>query len=208
MNIIEQLNWRYATKVFDKTKKISPENFNEILEAFRLTPTSLGFQHHELLVIESTEIREKLLAYSWNQKQVTDASHYLVFCTKNELLEEDIVKHVEYISKVREIPLEKVLPYGERIRHFMSVKTDTQINWLGQQIFIALGNVLTTCAVKGIDSCAIGGFQADKYTEVLNLKEKGLTPLVCLAVGYRSEEDTYQLLNKVRKPLNELVRYI
>ncbi len=209
MNIIEQLNWRYATKVFDKTKKISNEDFAELLESFRLTASSLGFQHYELLVIENPEIRQALLPFTWNQKQTTDASHYLVFCCKNRLTENDIDNHVKYISLVRNQPIEKVLPYGERIRNFLKGMTEKDVfEWLSNQVFIALGNLMTVCAIKNIDTCAIGGFEPEKYINVLVLKELELTPVVCLAVGYRSAEDTYQHVNKVRKPMEKMMRIV
>lgn len=209
MNIIEQLNWRYATKVFDKTKKISNEDFAELLESFRLTASSLGFQHYELLVIENPEIRQALLPFTWNQKQTIDASHYLVFCCKNKLTENDIVNHVKYISLVRNQPIEKVLPYGERIRNFLKGMTEKDVfEWLSNQVFIALGNLMTVCAIKNIDTCAIGGFEPEKYINVLGLNELELTPVVCLAVGYRSAEDTYQHVNKVRKPMEKIVRIV
>jgi len=209
MDIIEQLNWRYATKIFDKTKKINKHDFEELLEAFRLSASSLGFQHYELLVVEDQQIREALLPCTWNQKQATDASHYLVFCTKNKLTEQDIDNHLLNISQTRNQSIDKVQPYGQRIRNFLKNKDERDIfEWLSNQVFIALGNLMTVCAVKNIDTCAIGGFEPEKYAEILGLKEKELTPVVCLAVGYRSEEDTYQAVNKVRKTMENLVRFI
>jgi len=209
MNIIQELNWRYATKIFDKTKKISAIDFEEIMEAYRLSPSSFGFQHYEVLVIENDEIREILKPFTWNQAQSTDASHFLVFCTKNTLTEDDINNHIRYISEVRNQEIEKLLPYGERIRNFLKDKTEHEIStWLSRQVYIALGNLMTICAMKNIDTCAIEGFEPKKYSEILHLEEKGLSPLVCLALGYRSGNDTYQNVNKVRKPMYKLVKHI
>ena len=209
MDIIKQLNWRYATKKFHKNKKISENDFNEILEAFRLSASSLGFQHYKMLVVNDAQLREQLKPFTWDQAQTTDASHYVVLCTYNTLTDEDIDKHTNNINKIRNQPKEKGDAYAKRIRFFLKGKTpDMVYNWLSRQVYIALGNVMTVCAMKNIDTCAIGGFQPEEYIEVLQLREKNLTPLVCLALGYRSEEDSYQHVNKVRKPMDKMVEFV
>ncbi len=209
MNIIEQLNWRYATKIFDKTKKINKQDLEDLLESFRLSATSFGFQHYELLVIETPKIREALLPFTWNQKQATDASHYFVLCTKNQFTEQDVDNHTSFIGKVRNQEPERTAAYNQRIRKFLVGKsTENIFNYLENQTFIALGTLMTVCAMKNIDSCAIGGFEREKYDEILGLTEKGLTASVCLAVGYRSSEDSYQSVKKVRKPIDKVVQFI
>lgn len=207
--MIENLNWRYATKKFDKTKKIPQQEFNEIIESIRLSPSSFGLQPYKFLIIESEEVRKKLKPASWDQPQITDASHLIVFCTKTSIDKEYINEHLELLKRERNMSDEAVQWYSDRIMGFVNPLSDADLhNWMSRQTYIALGNLLTCCANKKIDACPIEGFEKDKYDSILNLKDKGLTTSVVTAVGYRAEDDAYQFVKKVRKSSDYLFEYI
>ena len=208
--IIENLNWRYATKVFDKAKKVSEEDFETILESFRLTPSSFWLQPWKLIVVENPELREKLVEYSWNQRQVADASHLLVFAKYNDFWEKNIDKYLDKIIEIRAWNREELIWYENMMKWFFKNSTPEKISsWQENQINIALWNLMTTCAVLWIDSCPIWWFIPEKYDEILWLKEKWLSSVVLLPIGYRDEElDKYAKLKKVRFDLKNLVEFI
>nr|MDD3719735.1 NAD(P)H-dependent oxidoreductase [Candidatus Gracilibacteria bacterium] len=208
-NIIEALNWRYATKVFDKTKKVSKEDLDEIIESFILTASSYGVQPWKLLVIENQDVKNSLLEASYGQAQVTDCSHLLVLCRLTNIGNSHIDKYMDSTSKIRGIPRESLSGFENLVKGFIgSLDETTKSKWAGNQVYIALGNLLTVLAMKKIDSCPMEGFVPSKYDEILNLKEKGLASVLVLPIGYRSEEDKYANLKKVRFDMGEVVEII
>ncbi len=205
MNYIKNQEWRYATKKFDSKKKISNEDLAYIKQAIQLSVSSYGLQPYRVLIIEDEDIRKQLLPVSWNQSQITDASHLVVFCNYINGEHGMIDDYIELIAKTRNIDKEALMGYGD----FMKTKIDEkspeeQFNWSKNQTYIALANLLSACASLKIDACPMEGFDSEEYNKILGLTEKGLNASVIATIGYRSDEDETQYLAKVRKPIANL----
>ncbi|MFM7682070.1 MAG: NAD(P)H-dependent oxidoreductase [Bacteroidota bacterium] len=207
--IIEDLYWRYATKKFDLTKKITPENIEIIKESLRLVPSSYGLQPLKYIIIEDSVLRQQLRDKSFNQSQITDASHLLVICSLTEITKEYIDTHIENMAKIRSIPTENISGFGNYMKkEILSMQKDKMAEWNAKQAYIALGHVLHTCASLHIDATPMEGFQKEAYDEVLNLKQQGLQSVLVCPIGYRSEEDSNQFLKKVRRSKESLFELI
>ena len=207
--IIESLNWRYATKKFDATKKVSNEDLNALLEALNLAPSSYGLQPYKFLVIENQEIRAKLLPASYGQSQIVDASHMVLICAKIKLLESDIDTYVSHIAKTRSIQEENLKGFGDTMKStLLSLPPEKLTAWAIKQSYLAAGVVLTAAGDLKIDTCPMEGFVPAQYTEILGLEEKNLLPVQVITIGYRSTEDQTQHMAKVRKEKEDIVEYI
>lgn len=207
--IIESLNWRYATKSFDTTKKVSEEDLNTIIEAFRLSPSSFWIEPWKLIVVENEELKSKLVEQSYGQKQVWEASHVLVFTRKKDINNEVIDSFLDNMSKIKWASREDLKWYEDVVKWYFSRLDDNQKkSWAEQQVYLALWNVMTVLAEMRIDSCAIWGFNPQWYDELLNLDEKNLASVVVLPIGYRNEDDKYSVSSKVRFSINEISEII
>ena len=205
-NILEQLEWRYATKKFDETKKVSSKKINLLKEAFNLTATSYGLQPLKLLVISKPEIIKDLVPMSYNQGQVGNASHILVICIENNVDTDFIKNYFNLVEKTRNTPREILSSFEEFLIDDFSKKTLEEKNvWATKQAYLALGNLLTVCALEEIDACPIEGFVPDQYNDYLKLAEKGLNSVLVMAVGHRAEDDMFSELKKVRRGVDEVV---
>lgn len=206
MNTIEKLNWRYATKKFDKTKKLPTFKLNILKEAFNLTATSFGLQTITMLVVTNETLRTDLVAHSYHQKQVLEASHLLVICIKDDITNCDVVDYYNNIKNTRNTSELILKSYRESLIATMEAMTvEERQNWSKNQAYIALGNLMTVCAIEGIDSCPMEGFIPDKFDKLLQLSTRGLKSVLLLPVGYRAEEDMFATFKKVRKPISETV---
>ncbi len=207
-NIIEDLNWRYATKKFDPTKKITPESLETIMESLRLVPSSYGLQPLKYLFIEDSGLRKELREKSFNQSQITDASHLLIICSFTEITEIYIDNHIQNMAEIRCIPQEKISGFGTYMKkEILSMEKDKMAEWNAKQAYIALGHLLHTCASLRIDATPMEGFQKEAYDEILKLNQQGLQPVLVCPIGYRSEEDTNQFLKKVRRKQESLFEF-
>lgn len=205
MDLINQLEWRYATKKFDSEKKVSPADLTYLKRAIQLAPSSYGLQLYKVLVIEDPTIREKLKPVSWDQSQITDCSHLFVFCIPSVFDPKNVDEYIKLTSQVREVALDQLEGYGS----FMKTKLEEQsteelATWMGHQPYLALSNLMIAGASLGIDVCPMEGFESKAYDEILQLKEQNLTACVIGTVGYRHQEDASQNQAKVRKPLDLL----
>lgn len=206
MDTIKHLEWRYATKKFDTTNKLKASKLNILKEAFNLTATSFGLQTINLVVVENADLRKLLLAHTYNQAQIVDASHLLVICIKESIDDKDVNDYFDNIKNIRETPETILGPYRHNLIKTMQKMTkEEQQQWSVNQAYIALGNLMTVCAIEKIDSCPMEGFVPEKYDEILNLKEKGLKSALLLPVGYRAEDDMFADFKKVRKKIEETV---
>ena len=206
MNVLEKLKWRYATKKFDKNKKLPEAKLNTLKEAFNLTATSYGLQTISMLVLTNEDLRSTLVEYSYNQKQVLEASHLLVICIQENIIETDIVDYYNNIKDTRDTSETILKPFRESLINTMNNMTvEERQNWSKNQAYIALGNLMTICALEDIDACPMEGFMPSKYDELLQLKEKGLKSVLLLPVGYRADDDMFSKLKKVRRPISETV---
>lgn len=207
--LVTQLEWRYATKLFDPQRRIPLETWTGLERALVLTPSSFGLQPWHFLVLTDRALRERLVPHAWGQRQVADASHLVVFCHRVEAGETDIDRLIHRIQEVRGTPAEKLAG----LRRMM---VDTLVRgpfrpvineWAIRQVYIALGNFMTAAAVLGIDTCPLEGFEPERFDEILELRPRGWASAVCCAAGYRLPGDKYADLPKVRFPSNEVVEH-
>jgi len=209
MSIIEKLNWRYATKKFDHTKKLSAEQLDTLLTAVQLAPSSLGLQPYRVLVIEDPEIREQLREAGYGQQQITQASQLIVFAAETNLNEEFGKKYIDLIASTREIGREHLAGFEQAVLGTINGRDEAdKIAWGHKQAYIGLGVLLSAAADLGIDACPMEGFLPGKFDEILGLKEKGLTASVIATIGFRAEEDAYQHLKKVRRDKSDMFIHI
>jgi nitroreductase len=205
MDILSKLNKRYATKVFDKTKKVSEADMETLLEAIRLSASSYGLQPYKVLVVTDPAIRAELRKAAWNQSQITDASALLIFAAKYETNTASIDEFVDLVADTRNMPKEALAGYSDIMKGSIQNMSQEQIEtWVSKQAYIALGFGLVTAAVLGLDACPMEGFSAADFDKILDINKLGLKSKVILAVGYRSEDDKYQHLAKVRQKKEDL----
>jgi len=208
--LLEALNWRYATKAFDPTRKIAESTWTALEETLILSPSSFGLQPYRFLVIKDPAVREQLLPHSWGQRQIVDASHLVVFAARTAITDVEIDHFIDRIVEVRNIPRESL----EGLRGMMGASltspgAEARIpHWASLQAYIALGNLMTSAALLGVDTCPIEGFVPAEYDAILGLKEEGYAASVVAVLGYRSSEDKYASFTKVRLPHAELIKTI
>ena len=206
MNTIESLQWRYAVKKFDASKTLAEEKIELLKNAFNLTATSYGLQPLKLVVLKNKAIQNSLLAHSWNQKQVVDASHLLVICIPKTFSETEVSDYFKLVQKIRNTPDAIINPFKDFLTAEITKKTAEELlAWNKNQAYLALGNLLTICALEQIDACPMEGFVPEKYDEILQLGQQNLTSVLVLPVGFRAEDDYMKDLKKVRKDLNEVI---
>lgn len=207
MSVLESLEWRYATKKFDKNFQLSESQMNEIKKIIQLSPASYGLQPYKVLLVQDNELREKLKSVSYDQPQITDSSVVAVFVRKNILDETEVDAFVQNIVETRGIPKEYLNDYGAMMKYAVTSRTEDQkSDWVEKQIYLALGNLLTSLSVEKLDACPMEGFDKTQYNEILGLTDYS-TVVVC-AIGQRDESDEMATYKKVRKSLEELVEVI
>jgi nitroreductase len=195
--ILAALKWRYATKVFDPEKDIPAEHWSALEESLVLTPSSFGLQPWEFVVVEDREIRESLVEHSWNQRQVADASRLLVIALRTDIDEDYVNRFVARVEEVRGEP--GFTGYRDMMVGFIqSLDAEGLHNWAKLQTYIALGQFMTVAAMMGIDACPMEGFAPAEYDRILGFAERNLSTAVLCPAGYRSDEDKYAHLPKVR----------
>lgn len=208
-DLLAALRFRYATKAFDAARKIPAETWDAIEKSLVLTPSSFGLQPWKFLVIDTPEIREKLKGASWNQPQLTDASHLIVFTVRTDLAQNDIDSWVTRLSEVQGIPLEALGGLSGMISSFSSAMTSAEKQaWNTRQVYIALGQLMTAAAVLGIDSCPLEGISPAEFDTILGLPGTGYATAVACALGYRSPEDKYAAAPKARFPDAQIVEHV
>lgn len=206
MESVKALKWRYATKKFDPEKLLPREKVKVIKKAFNLTATSYGLQPLKLVVVQNKELQKDLMKASYNQKQVGTASHLLVICIEKEVGKAYIEKYFQYVKDIRNTPDDVLHPFRESlIGNFEKKPIDEVRIWATHQAYLVMGTLLTVCAVEEIDSCPMEGFEADKYDQILELEKHNLQAVLALPIGYRSNEDFFADLKKVRRPLEETI---
>lgn len=205
MDIIKQLNWRYAVKEFNNNRELSVNQEDELKEAIMLSPSSYGLQPYRVLWIKDNLIRKELVKSSYGQNKVEKSNLLIVFCSETNIDEEFVDKYIDRISEVRSIDIAHLDDFKLVIKRSLVHMSDEQKqNWAARQAYLALGNLLTVCAGLYIDACPMEGFENDKYDEILKLKEMGLHAEVIVTVGFRSSGDVAQFQEKVRRPKYDL----
>lgn len=202
----KMLNWRYATKKFDPDRQLPEHKLKAIKESFNLTATSYGLQPIKLVVINNKKLQESLVEHSWNQRQVADASHLLVFCIEATLNADYIKNYFKRVKDIRNTPEEILKPFQSFLLEDFEAKSTADIQvWSINQAYLAMGNLLTVCALEEIDACPMEGFIPEKYDDILQLKEKNLKSVLIMPVGYRAADDLFAAFKKVRRPIEESI---
>jgi nitroreductase/dihydropteridine reductase len=205
MSLLQSLEWRYATKKFDATKKVSAEELDTLLNTTQLAPSSYGLQPYKILVVEDAAIREQLKDAAYGQAQLTDASQVIVFAAETVINDNYVKRNIDLTAEVRQMDRAKLEPFESVILGAIGHKTeDERVAWAHKQAYIALGVLISAASELKIDTCPMEGLDPVKFDEILGLKDKGLTTSVIVTIGYRSEDDHYSHLAKVRKSANEL----
>ena len=208
-NFIENQNWRYATKKFDATKKVSTEDLETLKKAIQLSSSSYGLQLYKVFIIENPEVRAQLQTVSWGQSQIVDASHLLVFANIVNVQESHIDAYVQNIADTRGLSVEDLKGYSDFMKSkIVPLPVEQKAVWTSKQTYLALGNLLNAAAELKIDVTPMEGFEPEKYNEILGLDKLGLNASLVAAIGYRHEEDATQHYAKVRKPIEELFETI
>ena len=203
MSLLDALKWRYATKKFDD-KKIIPDNYiNQIKQGFNLSASSYGLQPVTLLLIHNKNIQRQLVQLSMNQIQVADASHLAVFCVNTKIDSNYVKEYFERVKTIRKVKDSIIDPFRTHIINSFDKKSIDEIKlWSTKQAYLAMGNLLAVCADLKIDACPMEGFDPEGYDKFFNLKSKNLKSVLIMPIGYRSEDDVFSTMQKVRKPLN------
>jgi nitroreductase len=202
------MSWRYATKRFDPARRI-PDGLWKVLEdVLVLSPSSFGLQPWKFFVVKDPALRARLRPAAWNQPQITDASHLVVFAVKKDLSAADVRRFIARTAQVRGVPAASLADYQGRMEGFVA-KPPMDINmWATKQVYIALGFLLSAAASLGVDACPMEGFDPKKVTEILGLEPKGFGAVVMATLGYRSGDDKYAEATKVRYPKSEVLETI
>lgn len=207
--ILAALRWRYATKQFDASRKIPAEIWDAIEESLVLTPSSFGLQPWKFLVVETPAVRAKLLPDSWNQPQVTEASHFVVLTARTDLTMADIDEWIARMAEAQGKTSEEVGPLHGMIAGFAErMSEEDRHEWNVRQVYIALGQLMATAAVLGIDACPMEGISAAGYNRVLGLEGSGYATVVACALGYRSDADKYATTPKARFVRSKVVQHV
>jgi len=203
--LLDNLNWRYATKKFDATKKISSEDLNTLKEAVRLAASSYGLQPYKVVIVENPEIREQLKAAAYGQTQITDASQLFIFANDLNAGPESVAAYIKNISETRGVPTEALGGFADMMNGVISnLSQDAKNIWTAKQTYIALGTLLAAAAELKIDATPMEGFNPAAFNEILGFDKLGLNASVIATVGYRHTEDDTQHYKKVRKSHEEL----
>jgi len=208
MQLIADLKWRYATKKFSD-KRVSNEDLEKIIEAINLSASSIGIQPYRLFIITDPSLKKTLGEGSFNS-QIADASHLLVFAAFDSICQENIDNYIQLIAKERERPIAELSDFKNTISsHFLAQTDDNNFIWSTKQAYIGLGTGLIAAATLKIDATPMEGFDAEKFDNLLELKERRLKSVVLLALGYRDEENDYTAkFNKVRIPKQEFATMV
>ena len=206
MDVIDQLQWRYATKKFDETLLLSKEKIATLKEAFNLTATSYGLQPVKLVILSNKELQCQLVPHTMNQQQVAQASHVLIFCIEEKIDEAYIASYFNRVQGIRQTPDRVLQPFKQFLINDFEKLNQNQIElWAMKQAYLTMGNLLTVCAVERIDACPMEGFDPDQYDQLLELNKRGLKSVLVMPVGHRAADDAFADLKKVRKELKNSV---
>lgn len=206
-NYLEALSRRYSVKKFNQ-EIVPQEILYNILESGKLSASSLGLQPYKILVVESEAMKQKLIPAFYNPSQISTCSHLIVIISKKTVEEQYLNGYFRHISEVREMPLENLDPFRNSIDQHIQKNRDDLFNWAEKQSYIVLANLMYAAAIENVDTCPMEGFRQDVIEEILEIDPEAEKATVTLALGYRSEEDHFQHLKKVRKPDEKLFKFI
>ena len=208
--LLAALNWRYATKKFDRTKKIPAETWATLEQALVLSPSSFGLQPWKFLVVTDQSVKDRLVAASWNQTQPAECSHHVVFAVRRNLGETDVDRYVARIAEVRGVPVAALEGFKQVMLGSINKAAAGGYldNWQTHQVYIALGQFMASAALIGVDTCPMEGIEPAKYDEVLGLTGTGYATAVACPAGYRAADDKYADTPKVRFAAADVIRHV
>jgi nitroreductase/dihydropteridine reductase len=205
-NVINALEWRYATKKFDPDKKLSAKQLDVLLEALRLSPSSFGLEPWRFIVVTNPKIRARLRTVGFDQPQITDASHLIVFAAAKDIDDALIDQYIQRVANIRRTSIESLRNRSVMIKEYTHAKTEQKRKeWPIRQAYIALGVLLTAAALEGIDACPMEMFDQQKFDEILGLEKLHVESRVIVAVGFRSPNDDYAHAKKVRLSKDQVI---
>jgi len=209
-DLLAALRWRYATKQFDAKKPIPTALWDALEDILVLSPSSYGLQPWQFFVVTDSSVKAALLPHSWNQPQVTDCSHHVVFAIRSTIDATFVEKYIARIAEVRGVTGESMEFYRGMIHSDLldGPRSKIILEWAARQAYIALGNLMTSAALLGVDTCPMEGFVPEKYDEILGLSEKGFQSVVACACGYRADSDKSASASKVRFPKADLIQHV
>ncbi len=208
--LLAQLQWRYATKKFDPARKIAPDAWSALEQALLLTPSSFGLQPWKFIVITDPAVKQKLVPVSWNQTQPADCSHHVVFAVRKAVGDLEVDRFIESIVTVRGGSTESLKGYRDVMAGFAgkAAKEGWLREWGVRQLYIALGNFMTSAAMLGVDTCPMEGISPADYDKILGLEGTEFETVVACAAGYRATDDKHAAARKVRFPASEIIQHI
>ena len=207
-NLEKQLRWRYAVKKFDVARKIPAADWKALEEALVLAPSSFGLQPWAFFVVDDPALRAQLVGASWRQQQVVDASHLVVFAIKKGLVAADVERYIARIAEVRSAPISSFDGYRNVMIGFVTKPGFDVDGWAAKQVYIALGQFMTTAALLGIDTCPMEGLDPAAYDRILGLEAMGYATVCACPAGYRAADDKYASTPKVRFAHGDVVRHL
>jgi nitroreductase len=207
--ILNQLNWRYATQKFDPDHPLSDAEWETLEASLVLTASSFGLQPWRFVVVTDPDIRHRLVAASYGQQQPRDASHVVVFAIQKDLSEACVDRHIDQMARIRQMPIEKLAGYRRyTVNYLQSLTRERACEWAARQTYLALGSFLTAAAMLGVDTCPMEGIDPAQYDQILELDTAGFSTVVVCCAGHRSVEDKYAKLPKVRFERKDVVMRI
>lgn len=209
-DLLAALNWRYATKKFDPARRIDSGTWTALEQTLVLSPSSFGLQPWKFLVVSDPAVREALVAHSWGQRQVADASHLVVFAVKHPLDAADVRRHIERTAEVQGTPVENLAGFEKVVAGFVANPPFglEGRSWATRQVYIALGMFMESAALLGIDTCPMEGLDPDAYDKVLGLEGSGYFTVAACPAGYRAADDHSAGRAKVRFPATDIIARI
>lgn len=205
--LLASLQWRYATKTFDRTRSIDPATWQALETTLVLTPSSYGLQPWRFLVVQNPELRSRLRPHAWNQPQITDCSHLLVCLVRRSIEPRDLDRLIQRMAELRQTAPERLEAYRQAMASDLidGPRSRRIESWASNQVYIALGSFMTAAALLGVDTCAIEGFSPAEFDRLLDLEGSDYRSAVVCAAGYRDPADAYASLAKVRYDASELI---
>ncbi len=209
MNYIEALQKRYSVKKFDSSKTVPEEKLKNILQAGKLSVSSLGLQPYKIIIVQSPEMKSRLVSAFYNPTQISTCSHLIVLVSKKTIEDQYVDGYFQHITEIREVPLENLAPFRNSIQNYLSVQDESSVlQWNERQAYIVLGNLIFAAALEEVDTCPMEGFRQETIDEILDLNTDSEKVSVTLALGYRAEDDAFQKMKKVRKPDDKLFKFL
>jgi nitroreductase len=206
--VLAALNWRYAVKKFDPSRHIDAALWDALEEALLLTPSGIGLQPWKFIVVDDPEVRARLREASYNQPQVVEADKLVVFAARKGYSAEDVDRFIDRVAEVRGQTRESLEGLRNAALSVTLRPQEARDAWTSRQPYIALGNFLTSAALLGVDACPMEGFEPARYDEILGLREQGYTAVALAAAGYRSPEDRFGGLAKVRFARETVITHV